>query len=342
MSFRRRTRILMIMAVVCLAGIALLRSLLQPGGDIRHYQHYYLHDPAAPQPGEVKITFLGATSFLIEDDETRFMLDGFISRPPLWRVAFTRLATDEHAANVMLQKLNITRLDAMLVSHSHYDHAFDIAYIAKRTGAKLHGSASTLNIARGGGVAEAQLQLYEPEQVIRIGRFHISVRPSLHTPSLAYINDDLGEPITTPLRQPARYRDYKEGGSYDFLIRHDHISIYIKPDTNFIPGALDHIRADVLFLGTATLGKQPAAFQQTFYTETVGKLKPRLLIPIHWDNFFQPLTSELTALPLLGDDLQQSFDFLIGRTQADQIQFHILQGYQSLIIRPSGLPVTDL
>ena len=342
MSFRRRTRILMIMAVVCLAGIALLRGLLQPGGDIRHYQHYYLHDPAALQPSDVKITFLGASSLLIEDNETRFMLDGFISRPPLWQVAFSRLATDEHAADAMLQQLKITRLDAMLVSHSHYDHALDVAYIAKRTGAKIHGSASTLNIARGGGLAEAQLQEYDTQKTIRAGRFDISIRPSLHTPSLAYINDDLGEPITSPLRQPARYRDYKEGGSYDFLIRHDHIRIYIKPDTNFIPGALDHIRADVLFLGTATLGKQPAAFQQTFYTETVGKLKPRLLIPIHWDNFFQPLTSELTALPWLVDDLQQSFDFLIGRTQADQIQFHILQGYQSLIIRPSGLPVTDL
>ena len=94
--------------------------------------------------------------------------------------------------------------------------------------------------------------------------------------------------------------------------------------------------------GLPALGKQPAAFQQTFYTETVGKLKPRLLIPIHWDNFFQPLTSELTALPWLVDDLQQSFDFLLGRTQADQIQFRILQGYQSLIIRPSGLPATEL
>ena len=95
--------------------------------------------------------------------------------------------------------------------------------------------------------------------------------------------------------------------------------------------SLDNIRADVLLLGTAMLGKQQPEFQQQFYDETVGKLHPQLVIPIHWDNFFHPLSEHLVALPWVADDLKQSFDFLIFRTKTDKIKFRILQGYQSLI-----------
>lgn len=90
---------------------------------------------------------------------------------------------------------------------------------------------------------------------------------------------------------------------------------FIKPDTNFITGKLDKIQADVLFLGTAMFGKQKPEFQQAFYDETVGKVRPKRVIPIHWDNFFQPLSDHLEAMPQVVDNLEQGFDFLISRTK---------------------------
>ena len=305
--------------------------LLRPNTDIDNYQSYYHHDAATPRDGAVKITFLGATSLLIDDGETQLMIDGFISRKPLWQVIATKLATDKIAVDATLNRLQANRLRGLFASHSHYDHALDIAYIAQHTGAKLYGSESTLNIGRGVGLPAAQLQLYEPNKVLYIGQFSITVLPSKHTPTVIGINDDLGEQISAPLKQPVRIGAYKEGGSYDFLIQHGKASFFIKPDTNFIVDALDNIRADVLLLGTAMLGKQRPEFQQLFYDETVGKIHPQLVIPIHWDNFFQPLSEHLVALPWVTDDLKQSFDFLISRTKTDQIKFQILQGYQSVI-----------
>ena len=85
-------------------------------------------------------------------------------------------------------------------------------------------------------------------------------------------------------------------------------------------------------------GKQKPEFQQAFYDETVGKVRPQLVIPIHWDNFFQPLSDHLEAMPQVVDNLEQGFDFLISRTKNDNIEFSILQGYQSLIISPTGQP----
>ena len=321
---------------IILLAIALCWFLLQPGGDIGNYKTYYIHEAAEPHHGAVKVTFLGAASLLIDDGETQLMIDGFISRKPLWQVATAKLSTDKAAIGAVLEKLQINRLQAVFASHSHYDHALDIAYLAQRTGAKLYGSSSTLNIGKGAGLPSGQMQLYTPGKALHIGQFSISVMQARHTPPIVYINNDLGEQITEPLRQPARFRAYKEGGTYNFLIRHDGLSLYIKPDTNFIAGQLDKIQADVLFLGASLLGKQKPEFQQAYYDETVGKLRPQLVIPIHWDNFFQPLSDHLEAMPLVADDLERSFDFLISRTKADHIQFRILQGYQSLIIRPYG------
>ena len=313
--------------------IALLWFLLQPNADIDNYQSYYHHDSAPLRDNTVKITFLGTTSLLFDDGETQLMIDGFISRPPLWQVIASKLTTDKPVVDAMLNRLQVNRLQGVFASHSHYDHALDIAYIAQRTGAKLYGSISTLNIGRGAGLTADQLQLYQPKKVLHIGQFSIMVLPSKHTPAVVGvgINDDLGEQINAPLQQPVRIGAYKEGGSYDFLLRHGRASFFIKPDTNFVAGALDNIRADVLLLGTAMLGKQQPAFQQQFYDETVGKIHPQLVVPIHWDNFFHPLSEHLVALPWVADDLKQSFDFLIFRTKNDEIKFQILQGYQSLI-----------
>lgn len=323
-------KILLTITSFILMMVALLWFLLRPNADIDNYQSYYHHDSSHPHDGAVNITFLGTTSLLFDDGETQLMIDGFISRPPLWKVIANKLATDKPAVDAMLNRLQVNRLQGLFASHSHYDHALDIAYIAQRTGAKLYGSLSTLNIARGAGLTAEQLQLYEPNKVLHIGQFSIMVLPSKHTPTVVGINDDLGELINAPLQQPARIGAYKEGGSYDFLIQHGRVSFFIKPDTNFVVGALDHIRADVLLLGTAMLGKQQPEFQQQFYDETVGKIHPQLVIPIHWDNFFLPLSEHLVALPWVADNLKQSFDFLIFRTKTDKIRFRILQGYQSL------------
>lgn len=69
-----------------------------------------------------------------------------------------------------------------------------------------------------------------------------------------------------------------------------------------------------------------------YYEQTVRKVKPELIIPIHWDNFTKPLTDNLEALPKFADNTKKGFDFFIQRTKADKIDFLILQGFQSIYI----------
>jgi L-ascorbate metabolism protein UlaG (beta-lactamase superfamily) len=293
------------------------------------YRGYFLKDGAGEAAsGAVQVTYLGTTTLLFDDGETQLMVDGFFSRPPLPKVVASEIETDTAAVDAALSRAKIDRLKALFVAHSHYDHALDIVYVARRTNATLYGSESTLNIGRGGGLSEPQMVLYEPGKEVAVGRFKVIVLPSKHSPSIPGVNDDLGEVIDAPLRQPAKATEYKEGGSFDLLIQYDEHSILVKPSANWIEGALDNTRAEVLFLGTGTLANQPDAFQNSYYDQTVARVRPRLVIPIHWDNFFLPLSDRLAPAA----DTPRGFEFLIGRLAADGIRFTVMQGYQRVIL----------
>jgi L-ascorbate metabolism protein UlaG (beta-lactamase superfamily) len=299
------------------------------GTDIDRYRNHLLKEDAAePKDGTVKVTFLGTTTLLFDDGETQLMIDGFFTRPPLVRVVRGNLETDTKLVDAVLKKVKADRVKALFVAHSHYDHAFDSPYVARKTGAKLYGSASTLNIGRGGDVPDEQMVLFEAGKDYAVGKFTVTVLKGKHSPPIKGINDDLGQVIDKPLKQPATARDYKEGGAFDFLIKHGDHAILINPGANYIEGERDKVRADVAFLSTGSLGVQSKDFQNAYYDQTVGKVRPRLVIPIHWDNFLYPLSDKLEAM----GDTAAAFDFLIGRLKEDKIPFKILQGYQSVTL----------
>ena len=286
----------------------------------------------------MKVTFLGTTTLLFDDGETQIMIDGFFSRPSLLKAA-GKMETDTKIVDAVLKKAKVERLKALFVAHSHYDHAFDAATVVQKTQAKLLGSASTLNIGRGGELKDEQMELYDPGKELTVGKFTVTVFKGKHSAPVKGINDDLGQTIDKPLKQPATFKDYKEGGSFDFLIQRGDRAILVMPSCNYVEGALDKVRADVLFLGTGSLGKQTREFQDAYYDNTVKKVKPQLVIPIHWDNFFQPLSDHLVFPGPLVDNGPAAFDFLIDRLKTDKIPFGILQGYQSAVLFGKDGPV---
>lgn len=325
-------------AALALLTILVAATMLSCDDEIiQRYQTHYLpnNNNQAPSNGTIKVTFLGTSMLLFDDGQTKFLIDGFITRPSLGALA-SPIRTNQNAVNTALTRAGIGpgQLAAIFTAHSHYDHVLDVAYIAQRTGAKLYGSDSTLNVGRGGGLPESQMALSEHGTEVFIGQFVVTVLKSKHSPPPPLIPNDEGQVIAQPLNQPRRFGDFKEGGSFDIRIKHVNGSILVKPSANYIPGALDNVRADVLFLSTGNLGRQNLAFRNAYYNETVAKVRPRLVIPIHWDNFFKKLSNELEAT----GDTPDAFDFLINRLQTDNIRFGILQGYQSVILFNGQIP----
>ncbi len=323
--------------LLLISGTTLLLSSCAPSAKMSKYDAYRFeqHDADSIPTGNLKVTFLGTSSLLIDDGETQLLTDGFITRPGLFKTGFGKIGCDTNKINAFVDEYKATRLKAIFCAHSHYDHAMDAPYIAKQTGAVMYGSASTLNIGRGAGLTESKMQLYRPNQTIILGKFKVTILNSKHTPPFNIMgksNDDLGEQITVPLKQPAKAEAYAEGGAYDVLIQHGTHSILVKASTNWLPGALDDVKADVVFLGVACIGKQDSTFRDNYYNETIGKLKPMIVVPIHWDNFFKPLSPKLKALPKIVDNVKLGFNYIIERTKADKIEFRLMQGKDSVLL----------
>lgn len=324
-------RFLAALAIVALViFLVILYYKLQPSGDMKAYGQYEVNDLEQPVNDQVKVTFFGVSTLLFDDGETQILLDGFFSRYSLLDVLLKDLRSDTVAIDAILAAHGINRLKGIFVTHSHYDHAFDVAYTTGRTGATLYGSRSTLNIARGGGVREQQLQQFKPQDEFQLGNFSIRIVPSIHSPGNA-LKDDAVE-ITNPLKQPANMKQYAEGGTFDFYIQHKGRAIYVKPSPNYIAGALDSLKAHAVFIGIATITNHPEEWQHEFYKHTLRALKPQVVVPVHWDDFFKTDTENLVMLPRFANDGARDFDYFIQRTKTDGIDFRILQGRKSIIL----------
>ncbi|MDO4865313.1 MAG: MBL fold metallo-hydrolase [Clostridia bacterium] len=254
----------------------------------------------------MKVTFFGTTTLLFDDGVDQVLFDAHFTRPSLFTYIFGNAPTDVKLVDELLRLHCVDRLRAIFISHSHHDHVMDAPHVANRCGAVIYGSASALNVARGGGVPEDRLTAFCGGEVFEVGGYRVTVIPSLHSkPTI--LNNDLGQTIDAPLVQPARLRDYKEGGSFDFLVENGGRKYLIRPSFNYIEGQLDGITADVLFLGVAGLAKADGPTEAKFFAETMDKVRPKLVIPLHWDNFFSRLDRPIVGMPRLVEKTEVVF-----------------------------------
>ena len=172
-------------------------------------------------------------------------------------------------------------------------------------------------------IREQQLVPVQPWKALQIDHFSISAIPPLHTPPTT-VNNDLGQEIAHPLPLPARFSEFKEGHSFDYLIEHHGCRILVKASTGAIANQFKNIRADVLFLGIAQLSRQTPGYQQRYLMQTLGTLKPEIVVPIHWDDFFQPLHQPLQFLPRAADNTARSMQILIDAAAKQKTQVVLL------------------
>ncbi|MGH8808989.1 MAG: MBL fold metallo-hydrolase, partial [Noviherbaspirillum sp.] len=116
--------VLAALGVVVLAALAWVTWQLNHPPALARYAAQWL--PAAePQSGALRVRFLGVSTLLFDDGETAILTDGFFSRPAKMEVLLGKVAPDTASIARSLQRAGITRLAAVLVGHSHYDHVMD-------------------------------------------------------------------------------------------------------------------------------------------------------------------------------------------------------------------------
>lgn len=317
--------LLVSLGISILSVVAVVVFLLQPSGQVVDFKKWQYQSSAKQTPSSsLQVKFFGVSTLLFDDGETQILIDGFFSRPSLYQVLFQKIQSQPELIRQMIQQQHLQRTQAIFVTHSHYDHALDIGELARQLPhTKIIGSNSSLNIARGGQVTEQQLIQVQPLHALSFGEFKATAIASQHTPPTA-VNNDLGEEISQPLQLPARFSQFKEGHSFDYLIEHQGHKILVKASTGAVPDQLKNLKVDTLFLGIAQLSRQSKEFQQNYLDQTLRTLKPKVVIPIHWDNFFQAGNQPLEFLPYLADNTEQSLKILIQAAEQQKTQIILL------------------
>ena len=265
------------------------------------------------------VSFLGVATLLVDDGRTAVLTDGFFSRPSLLRVGLGRLRPDAGRIEAALRRAGVSRLAAVAAVHSHFDHAMDVAEVARRTGAVVVGGASTAHVARGGGLAGERVTVVRDGDAVRLGAFTLTFVASAHCPPDRYPGA-----ITEPVVPPVRASAYRCGEAWSVVIEHaGRRRLLVQGSAGYVEGALAHQRADVAYLGVGQLGLRDEGYLRAYWEHTVRAVGARRVVLIHWDDMFRPLDPPWRALPYAGDDLDVSLRVLDELAARDGVRVHL-------------------
>lgn len=171
---------------------------------------------------------------------------------------------------------HLPRADAILVSHPHWDHLFDVPALIAQTGSPAYGSRNTELLLRAAGTPVERCRRIAAGERLVLGPFQVTVLPAEHVTILGRV--PLPGRLRAPVAPPRRPWHYKMDEDFSFLIEAGGVRwLYWG---GVLPGLAPP--ADVLFV-------QPFGAPERF-APLMEAVAPRWVIPIHWDDFLQPLT----------------------------------------------------
>ncbi|MFL2619305.1 MAG: MBL fold metallo-hydrolase [Candidatus Marisimplicoccus sp.] len=244
------------------------------------------------QNSPVELKYLGTAGWEIKDGNITVLVDPYISRVKLGTGPSispldkreTVLRSDYFVSDKELIDSLINKVDFILVHHSHFDHLSDVPYIAKKTGAKVIGTETTINILRGYGINNDQLYPVRGGEDYQFEEFSVRVIPTIHSAlnNKHYLDS---REYTKPPKTPLKVSDFIEGRSLMFLARFNSHEILTMGSMNFVERELIGVHPDILLAGVNQ--SQLGLYN---YNERLIKVTgyPKTIIPTHWDNFRLP------------------------------------------------------
>jgi L-ascorbate metabolism protein UlaG (beta-lactamase superfamily) len=263
------------------SGVAFLAAARRRRASDLETQAQLAQPAATPLPAALDLAWTGAAGVRLACQGTVVWIDPYLTRLSLGDFVHRRIirADDDAIART------IDRADAILVGHTHFDHALDVPAIARRTGARVFGSESCARLMALHGLAE-QAVTVEAHRDYEVGPFRFHFVPSVHSKlQLGYGVPSDGE-LTCEHLDHLTPQAYRCGQVWGIAIEVAGARLYHQGSADLLE---DEIRArdrgvDVFLCGIA--GRR---FTPRFLERACSRLDPKLIVPTHYDDFFRPL-----------------------------------------------------
>jgi len=289
-------------------------------------------EPTTRTSGMLSAQYFGTSTLYFSDGNHSLLIDGFFSRPNISQAFTSGFSPIEENIDKALTTLKPGKVDALMVAHSHYDHAMDAGVVAERTNSSLFGSVATLYLAKKTArLPSEKLKIINTNKDEVFGDFTIRFIEAPHVEKKPLVS--FTEQLQLFISRALKYKPSAE--TYAFYITHPKANILVVPSANARPDNFKDLegKVDIAFVGVGLLGKQTDNEIKQFWNETAEKTGAKVVIPIHWDDLRRSVDHKLVQAPLVDD---------LNNTLALFKQFNVTQAKPATIVHAPYTQTFDL
>lgn len=230
-----------------------------------------------PLPKGLELRWIGTAGFRIAYQGVTLWLDPYVTRLPLADLVRRRVVPADEAAI----ERTVDRADAVLVGHTHFDHALDVPAIVRRTGAKAFGSASLDHLMRLHGLTSTIALPHTPYEV---GPFRFHFVPSVHSKLQLGLGIPYSGELTCDHLDHLTPQAYRCGQVWGICIEVAGMRFYHQGSADLLEDEIKDRGVDVFLCGIS--GRR---FTPHYVERIVKALAPQMIVPTHFDDFFHPV-----------------------------------------------------
>jgi L-ascorbate metabolism protein UlaG (beta-lactamase superfamily) len=198
-------------------GLGLMIALLATGraafaADIpdacNSYKAAVTGGPLPPANSDtVVIRWLGNANFEFAYKGKAYLFDTYFDRTP-------------RAHDIGFKAADVSKADAVFISHAHFDHISDVGPVARQTGAPVIGAPLTAEVAERLGVPSKQIVVVKGGETMKFGDATMEIALAQHStiqPGLTEIYDSLYKNDSPPFTEDElnRLKEVRSRGTFD-------------------------------------------------------------------------------------------------------------------------------
>jgi L-ascorbate metabolism protein UlaG (beta-lactamase superfamily) len=232
-------------------------------------------------PPGLDVTWIGTAGFRFAYQGTTIWIDPYVTRLSFGSLAIRRVVPPDEAAIAR----TIDRADAILVGHTHFDHAMDVPAIARRFGCRVYGSSSLAHLMQLHDLAPQAIEV-EAHRDYEVGPFRFHFVPSQHSKLQLGLGIPYSGELTCEHVDALNPQAYRCGQVWGVCVEVAGVRFYHQGSADLIEDEIRDRGVDYFLCGIS--GRR---FTPRYVERVVARLQPGAVVPTHYDDFFRPVDS---------------------------------------------------